>query len=280
MRDVVIVIPNLNGESVLGPCLSALPAAAAGLDYQTVVVDNASDDRSVDFVSETFPEVQVLVNSENLGFATACNRGGRAVESRYVLLLNSDVTLSAGSLEALVAHADAHPEVGGVTPLMCWPDGSPQGPILGFSRHWRKGPAHTLSWLPGTCLLLRREALDQVDWLDEAFFFYNEDLDLSWRLRKAGWRLEFLETVRVRHVNGHATRRDVAVRARAIAEGYRGSVLLTRKHYPWATPLVRAGLRAAIALETSALRVKRRFKGELTEREEATLLAAGRLAGL
>lgn len=280
MRDVIIVIPNLNGESVLGECLAAIPAAMATLSWQTVVVDNASTDRSRDVVQESFPEVKVVANSENLGFAAACNLGAKDGQSRYVLLLNSDVTLSEGSIAALVAHAERHPEAGAVSPQMCWPDGSPQGPLLGLSRFWKKGPPYALSWLPGTCLLLRREALDRVGWLDEDFFFYNEDLDLSWRLRKGGYRLDFLPAVKVHHINGHATGLAVDVRARAIAEGYRGSVLLAQKHQPWSTPFVRLGLRLAVAAQRVSLGLKRKLGRTLSAREEATLLATQRLKSL
>lgn len=276
MLDVTIVIPNLNGASVLGASLAALPAAAGALRYQAVVVDNASQDDSVARVRAQFPEVQVLENPENMGFAVACNRGGQAFESRYVLLLNSDVTLLPDALQDLVTFAEAHPRAGGLSPLMCWPDGRPQGPNLGLRGLWSHG-AVAMGWLPGTCLLLRRDALQEVGWLDEAFFFYNEDLDLSWRLRKGGWDLFCLPSVRVHHIEGHATRSDLDVRARAISEGYRGSVLLTQKHYPWATGLVGAGIRLGVSLQSHGLRLKRRLHGTLTEREEAMLLAAARL---
>lgn len=276
MLDVVIVIPNLNGASVLDACLSALPAAAGPLRYQAVVVDNASQDDSLARVRAGYPDVRIVEHRENLGFAVACNRGAQPLSSRYVLLLNNDVTLLPGTLEELVAHADSHPRVGGLSPLMCWPDGRPQGPKLGLQGLLRR-PVVSMTWLPGTCLLLRRAALEAVGWLDEAFFFYNEDLDLSWRLRKGGWKLACLPGVRVRHIEGHATRSDLEVRARAIAEGYRGSVLLTRKHYPWATGLVKGGMRVGIGLQTRMLRLKERARGGLTERERAMVLAAARL---
>lgn len=276
MLDVLIVIPNLNGASVLGACLSALSGAAGALRLRAVVVDNASADASVALVREGFPDVMLRENAENLGFAAACNLGARPHESRYVLLLNNDVTLLPGTLEALVAFADAHPKAGAMSPLMCWPDGRPQGPKLGLQASWNR-EAVAMSWLPGTCLLLRRAALDEVGWLDEDFFFYNEDLDLSWRLRKGGWDLYCLPEVHVRHLEGHATKSDLEVRARAIAEGYRGSVLLTRKHYPWATRLVLVAMRLAIRAQTLGLRLKRRLRGGLTDREQAMILAAARL---
>ncbi|MNX87879.1 N-acetylglucosaminyl-diphospho-decaprenol L-rhamnosyltransferase [compost metagenome] len=271
MLDVAVVIPNLNGEGVLGSCLSALEAAAGALRVRPVLVDNASSDQSVTRVRRDFPEALVIENEENQGFAKACNLGGKALASRYVLLLNNDVALSPASLEAMVAYADAHPRVGAVTPLMCWPDGRVQGPRLGLGGLLGH-QAVALSFAPGTCLLLRRAALDAIDWLDEAFFFYNEDLDLSWRLKKAGWGIVCLRSVRVQHHEGVSTRTDLAVRARAMAEGYRGSLTLARKHYPWAAGPVRLALGLEITWRASAARRKERRGEMLSDRERAFLM--------
>jgi GT2 family glycosyltransferase len=271
MLDVAVVIPNLNGEGVLASCLTALDAAAGALRVRSVLVDNASSDQGVAMVRRDFPDVLVLANEENQGFAKACNQGGKAVESRYVLLLNNDVTLSEASLMAMVAYADAHPGVGAVTPLMCWPDGRPQGPRLGW-RGLLQEEAVRLSFAPGTCLLLRRDALDAIGWLDEAFFFYNEDLDLSWRLTKVGWGIVCLRGVRVQHHEGVSTRTDLAVRARAMAEGYRGSLTLARKHYPWAIGPVRLALRVELGWRALGMRRKERRGLSLTDRERAFLL--------
>ncbi|MEB3299997.1 MAG: glycosyltransferase family 2 protein [Candidatus Sericytochromatia bacterium] len=273
LRDVTLVIPNLNGAAVLPATLSALPEAVGSLSTVTVLVDNASSDDSVALVRDGFPEVSVLQNPENLGFAAACNRGGRHATSRYVLLLNSDVTMLPASLERLVAVMDGDPTLGALSPLMHWPNGRVQGPPMPPWR--RRGPGLVrMNWLPGTCLLLRREALDAIGWLDEGFFFYNEDIDLSWRLRKAGWTIACAPMIHVRHYEGAATRSDPAVLARAIREGYAGSVLLARKHHPWAVPLVRFG----ISLEVRGrawwvqMRTRRGFRPTLREQAIVDLL--------
>ena len=267
MLDVAVVIPNLNGENVLSACLGAVPAAAGAIAWEIVVVDNASRDGSVEYL-ERSAGIRLIRHEENLGFATACNHGGKSLESRYVLLLNNDVVLSLGALERMVQYGDRHEKVGAVTPLMCWPDGRIQGPRLGLFAN-RHAEAVPMSWAPGTCLLLRREALDAIGWLDEAFFFYNEDLDLSWRLRQAGWKIVCMPGIRVNHQEGASTRSNPEIRARAILEGYRGSVLLAKKHYAWALWLVRLGLR--LDVEWQALKLSRR-RGTLVEREEALQL--------
>ncbi len=270
--DVAIVIPNLNGESVLPGTLAALKLAAGSLIHAVVLVDNASTDASVARVEAQFPEVRIIRHSENLGFAAACNAGGKALDSRHVLLLNSDVTMPPGSLEALVHEFDSAPRLGALSPLTHWPDGREQGPPMP-PWHRRRDGRVRLSWLPGTCLLLRREALDAVGWLDEDFFFYNEDLDLSWRLRRAGWQLDCATWVHVYHHEGVATRSDREVLVRAIREGFAGTVLLARKHYPWATHVVRWAVRLDVNQRCARIRA-RMTRGEEPSFRDLALLDA------
>ena len=272
LLDVVIVIPNFNGASILGETLEALPLAAGRLSTAVVLVDNASTDDSVARVQSGFPEVQIIRNPENLGFAVACNRGGQTLDSRHVLLLNSDVTMPPGSLEALVHEIDSSPRLGALSPLTHWPDGRVQGPPMPRWRR-RQGGRVSLGWLPGTCLLLRRQALDAVGWLDEDFFFYNEDLDLSWRLRRGGWQLACATRVHVRHHEGVATRTDREVLVRAIREGFAGTVLLARKHYPWATPVVRWAVRLDVNQRCARTRA-RMARGEEPSFRDLALLDA------
>lgn len=271
--DVTIVIPNLNGASVLPATLAAVAAGSGLLTHEVVLVDNASTDESVAWVRRNHPKVIVLENAENLGFAAACNRGGRYGTGRYVLLLNSDLTLLPGALEQLVLCMDAQPRLGALSPLMHWPDGRVQGPPMPPWRRRRIRPV-PMGWLPGTCLLLRRDALERIEWLDEAFFFYNEDIDLSWRLRKAGYKLACATRIHVRHHEGVATRSDPAVLARAIREGYAGSVLLARKHHPWAVGLVRLGVRIEVAWRSAQVRRRLASGRQPSPREQALLSVA------
>ncbi len=266
MPDLVVVVPNLNGASFLLDTLTAVGPAAGGLSHETVVVDNGSTDGSADLVRREMPGVRVIANPDNRGFAVACNQGGRAVNSRYVLLLNSDVALPPGSLARMAAAMDANPDVGALTPTLIWPDGRLQGAKLP-RRH--RGDLVPLPVVPGTCLMARREALDAVGWLDERFFFYNEDLDLSIRLRKARWRIVCIRSVRVPHVDGRSTRADLEIRARAMFEGYRGGLLLVRKHHPWAAGVAHLGIRAYLHAQTLRLWFKRATGSALSDRDLA-----------
>lgn len=248
--DVAIVIPSFNQRRLLAECLDSVRAdlAESGLAGRAVVVDNASWDGSAELVASRYADVTLIENEVNQGFAVACNQGGRLYPARHVVLMNNDATLELGSLAAMVAYADAHAEVGAVTGRLLSPEGRERYPARFFwQRWWPPRPRlHELSWVPGTCVLLKREALDAVGWLDEDFFFYNEDLDLSWRLKKGGWRLVYHPRVVVRHHEGESSR---LIRPRAVLEGYRGALLLVRKHHG---RLVYALTRGAMRLEVGA----------------------------
>lgn len=260
--DLVVVIPSFNQCRLLAECLDSVQAdmRASGMRCRLVVVDNASWDGSAAMVRERYPEVTLLENDVNTGFAAACNLGGRVYQCRHVLLLNNDATLQPGSIQAMVEFADATPKLGALTGRLLSPTGRERYPARFFWQRW-KPPApriHELSWVPGTCLMLRREALEAVGWLDEDFFFYNEDLDLSLRLKRAGWKLFYHPSVVCRH---HESGSSQLIRPRAMLEGYRGTLLLVRKHYG-ALPykLTRFGLRAEVTARLAALWVLARLK--------------------
>lgn len=230
--DVVVVIPSFNQRNLLAECLRSVEAdlRASGLAGQIVVVDNASWDGSAEMVAERYPDVTLLENDVNMGFSVACNQGGKVYQSRYVVLLNNDATLAPGALRALVELADARPRLGAATGRLLSPSGKERYPARHVGDRLFPHPRrpHELTWVPGTATLLRREALDEVGWLDEDFFFYNEDLDLSLRLRKRAWKLWYCPAAVIHHHEGGSSK---LIKSRTILEGYRGSLLLAKKHY-------------------------------------------------
>lgn len=246
MHELAIVIVSYNQQAYLMACLESLEREITreGVDARIVVVDNASHDGSVEAVRQAFPTVTLIENQANRGFAAACNQGGAACESRYVLLVNNDLSLLPGSLGTLLSFARAQAGLGGVSARLIRPDGTEQLPALGWKRLLGARPLR-LNWLPCACLLLSREALDQVGWLDDAFFFYNEDIDLGMRLRKAGRPLWYLPAATVIHHEGKSTD---AVRPMTVVEGYRGGLYLTHKHYG---SVAHAVAKCAVALEVT-----------------------------
>ncbi len=254
MQDLAVVIPHYNRFEFLARCVASL--LADGLEPEAiVVVDNASADASVELLGREFPAVRCIANAENRGFARAANQGIFDTRSRYVLLLNNDTEVLPGTLKALVEFAEAHLDAGAVGCRLLQSDGTPHrlpasifSPLAWDQEHPRRVP-----WLVGAALLLRREAIEAIGGLDETFFFYYEDLDLGLRLRRAGWRNYFTPDGRIVH---HEKASTSLVRPMALANLYRGRLLLVRRYHPWAYGLTRLWLRLTLAL--SIARARRR----------------------
>jgi N-acetylglucosaminyl-diphospho-decaprenol L-rhamnosyltransferase len=229
-----VVVVNFNAGAHLERCLRSVIDAAGDESVDVVVVDNASVDGSADAVEAAFPGVRVIRNDLNLGFATAANQGIQATGAPYVFLLNPDAEVAAGTLAGLVKVADERPRTGAIGVLVRDPDGavypsarrSPSmvtgvghafvglfHPDNRFTRaytmaDWDRTSERKVDWVSGSAVLLRRAALDQVRGFDEGYFMYVEDLDLSTRLRRAGWEVRFSPELEVVHVGGVSTGRS------------------------------------------------------------------------
>ncbi|MCB0254170.1 MAG: glycosyltransferase family 2 protein [Anaerolineae bacterium] len=223
--ELSIIIVNWNTCDLLRQCLTSVQdnfRAREHLNIETLVVDNASNDDSRAMVQEYFPWVQLIENAENVGFAQANNQGMKRAEGEFLLLLNSDTCLLPGALQAMLAFIAAHPPVGACGARLLNADGSLQPscqPMLTPEREfWRlsfldmllpRATYRMASWpvdqprqveiIKGACLLLRRAALDQIGWLDEAYFMYTEEVDLCYRLAQAGWELWWVPQAQVIH---------------------------------------------------------------------------------
>jgi GT2 family glycosyltransferase len=290
---VTTVVVSFNTREHLLRCLASLEASLVPLEV--VVVDNASADGSADAVAERFPATRLIRNSDNVGFGTASNQGLALGRAPYVLLLNSDAEVKAGAVEAMVALLDARPGVGAVGPRTVGPDGVVEvsfGPPLTPVREWRqrrlvrgvraRKPAalrraaalaaveREPAWLSASCLLARREALERIGGFDEAFFLYEEDVDLCRRLRQAGWTLVFTPTAEVVHHLGRSTEQ---ASERARLEYHRSHLLYYRKHNgPVATALLRAWLGAVAAAGWLGSWARPRALGQRARRLEAEVL--------
>lgn len=252
MEKLTVVIVNYNVKHYLEGCLLTLPAALGSLSCQVVVVDNASTDGSENYLCNRFPHLIYLYNRKNLGFAAACNQGIRLARGEYILLLNPDTELpESGSLESAVCFMDRHPEAGSVGARMFTPQGeflresargyptlaATFGKLSGLGRFipsWGKyySPVRNVEApvevevLAGAFMLLRREALDKCGLLDESFFMYGEDVDLSCRLLDAGYR-NYSLPIRVIHYKGASTNHRSFSRLRHF---YGAMEIFYRKH--------------------------------------------------
>jgi GT2 family glycosyltransferase len=227
-EEISVVIVSYNARPYLLRCMRSL----AGKGLELIVVDNASTDGSAGLVRDRFPEARVIVLDENRGFGTANNEGMKLATNRYVLLLNPDAWPLGLGIEKLASFAGDRPRAGAVGPRLLDADGSVQQSVRGYPTRWRLATEYFfLRWLApstralnafyaanfdhlretqaeflvGAALMVRREAFDEVGGFDPSFFMYNEEVDLCYRLRKAGWTVEFCPDSEFAHVGGAST---------------------------------------------------------------------------
>ncbi len=271
-----IVIVSYNVRSYLEQCLQSVKQALKGIDSEVFIIDNRSDDDSVEMVRTNYPWVRLVVNLENIGFSRANNIAIRNAGGEYVLLLNPDTIVEKDTLSEVLDFMEKHPKAGGAGVMMHNADGSlaPESrralptpwvsclKMLGFSKRyymshlpWDKpGRIEVIS---GAFCFLRRKALDEVGLLDEDFFMYGEDIDLSYRLLKGGWENWYLPYP-ITHFKGKSTQKSDY---RYVHIFYKAMLIFFRKHYShlsvfYALPVKMAiYFRAAIAL-TDILRKK------------------------
>jgi N-acetylglucosaminyl-diphospho-decaprenol L-rhamnosyltransferase len=234
--DAAIAIVNYNAGRYLWRCIASIFARAGDASLDVLVVDNASHDGSAVAAVEAFPSVRLIENASNRGLSAAWNQGIRETRAPWIFLPNPDVELWEGTVADLVRVGESRPDVAVVGPLVRNADGTvyesgrmipsvgqalghaflgPFAPGNRFSRtyrmvDWDRGQPREVDWVSGSCMLLRRAALEEVGLFDESFFLYAEELDLTTRLRAAGWKVLFTPEVEVLHEGGVSTGRSRA----------------------------------------------------------------------
>lgn len=242
MSDLSIVIVTWNAKEVLLDALESIEREIRGrrdagrLETETLVVDNGSADGSVESVRERFPWAEVIALPRNVGFAAGNNVGLRRAKGRHAVLLNSDTVVLPDALERCVRYLDAHPDVGVVGPQLVNPDGSPQNCIHNYpslltelvpkglletlvprrfpSKRYAHAEPLEVEAVLGACLFVRREVLEGVGPMPEDYFFFLEETDWCFRIRRAGWRIVHLPDARVIHVFGASTKKKLPAATR------------------------------------------------------------------
>jgi GT2 family glycosyltransferase len=224
-----------------------------------IVVDNASSDGSAALMKKEFPQVNLIENTENRGFATANNQGIAITKGRYVLLLNSDTVVLNDAITRTIAFANAHPRVAVVGCRVLNPDGTlqqtcfmfpsilnmllsssylyklfPRNRFFGRERMtwWDRRDTREVDVVTGCFMLVRREAIEQVGMMDEWFFMYGEETDWCYRFKKAGWKIIYAPVGQIIHLGGASSSRVAAMMTLQL----RGAILqFMAKHYSKAT---------------------------------------------
>jgi GT2 family glycosyltransferase/tRNA A-37 threonylcarbamoyl transferase component Bud32 len=251
--NVSVIVVNFNGGGITPACLESIPRGV-----ETIVVDNGSKDGSPDSIAEKFPAVTLLRYAVNLGFARAVNQGIAASRGRYVCLLNNDARLAPDTLSTLEAYMDAHPETGMTAPQLMHEDGRRQHSfdnfpslataflnksllrILSPGRYPSKKQEFTepreVESVIGACMMVRRDLIERIGPLDEAYFLFLEETDWCLRARRAGSKVVFVPSSKVVHLQGKT--RDKA-RIRGKIEYTRSYFTYFRKNNRLSYPILR-----------------------------------------
>lgn len=265
-----VIIVSYNVKHYLEQCLDSVSRAAQGLQVEVFVVDNLSTDGSVSYLRKRYPRVIFIENKDNVGFARANNQAIRLSAGKYVLLLNPDTLVAEDTFRDFICFMDAHPEAGGAGAYMLRTDGTfapesrrglptpfvafckmsglsalmPQSRIFGryYMRYLDENAPGEIEVISGAFMWLRREALDKAGLLDEDFFMYGEDIDLSCRIIKSGYKNYYLPS-RMLHYKGEST---VKSSYRYVYTFYQAMRLFFRKHYAHYSFLVSLPINFAI----------------------------------
>ncbi|MGG4126625.1 glycosyltransferase family 2 protein [Paenibacillus illinoisensis] len=254
--DASIIIVNYNTRQLTLDCLESVYTSITSYSYEIIVVDNDSRDDSVQAIRKSYPQVQLIANSHNTGFAKANNQAMKAAKGRYILLLNSDTIVKQDTLHTMIYFMDRYPEMGASGCKVILPNGSldkackrgfptPSASFyyaFGISRmfpdrpkfnqyqlgHLSPDDEYPVDCLVGAFMLVRRETIDQVGGLDETFFMYGEDIDWCYRIKEAGWGIYYYPRTYIVHYKGASARRKPM---KIIYEFHRAMWVFHRKHY-------------------------------------------------
>ena len=251
-----IIIVNYNVKFFLEQCLISVAKAIEKVDAEIIVVDNNSIDGSIKMLNEKFPQVHIIENSENFGFSKANNQAIKECKGEYVLLLNPDTLLEDDTIKKALAFADEKKDAGGFGVKMIDGKGrflpeSKRGfptpdvafyKVFGLSKlfpnsktfgkyhltYLDENEIHEVDVLSGAFMLLRKSVIDKIGLLDETFFMYGEDIDLSYRIRKAGYKNFYFPKTRIIHYKGESTKKSSV---NYVFVFYKAMIIFAHKHF-------------------------------------------------
>lgn len=251
-----VIIVNYNVEHFLEQCLHSVQKALANISGEVIVVDNSSVDGSVAMLQKKFPQIKLIANEKNVGFSAANNQAIREAKGEFVLLLNPDTVVQEDTFEKSVRFMDTHPEAGGLGVMMLDGKGnflpeSKRGlptPSVAFYKvfglaalfprsktfgkyhlgYLDKNKTHEVDVLAGAFMLIRKSVLDKIGLLDETFFMYGEDIDLSYRITLGGYKNYYFPETRIIHYKGESTKKSSV---NYVLVFYNAMAIFAKKHF-------------------------------------------------
>jgi N-acetylglucosaminyl-diphospho-decaprenol L-rhamnosyltransferase len=271
--DLSISIVSWNTRDLLDQCLESIYGTTSGVEFEVIVVDNASSDGSPDMVRENHSRVRLIQNKDNVGFSTANNQALAVSSGRHFLLLNPDTVVHANALKRMTEFLDNHDRAGAVGPLVLNDDGTLQYSWAKFPTLWseamgrldrrisgvpvtpstadevRKLHPFEADWVGGCCLMVKREAIDQIGPMDESLFMYCEETDWCLRLAEGGWGVWLESSAEVVHYGGRSSKQ---VSRKSVDILCRSKSIFFAKHHGQCQGLL---LGALLALRSTAARI-------------------------
>lgn len=233
--DISVIIVNYNVKHFLEQCLFSVQAALKNIQGEIIVIDNASSDDSINYLQPKFPLIKFVANTENTGFGKACNQGFTLSSGQYILFLNPDTIVPADCFEKCISFLHSHTDAGALGVKMLDGDGKflkeskrafpslstslfkisglaslfPHSKIFAkyYLGHLDSTKNHEVDVLAGAFMLIKRNVLELTSGFDEAFFMYGEDIDLSYRIQKAGFKNYYFSDTQITHFKGESTKK-------------------------------------------------------------------------
>lgn len=277
--EISVIIVSYNVRDLLESCLQSLYTALAGISHEVFVVDNRSDDGTVEMVRRRFPEVLLIASEENLGFARGNNLALARARGETLLLLNPDTLVQEDTVSAMLRFFRENGDVGMAGCKIIKPDGSLElacrrsfpspwvsfTKLSGLSTLFPKSPlfarynltylsedeSYEVDAISGSFMMFRQEVYGAIGGLDESYFMYGEDLDYCYRTQKAGWKLYYVHTTKIIHYGGESTKRSSID---AHAEFYRAMQVFSRKNLglsAFTLGIISVGIRLRLAVARS-----------------------------
>ena len=290
--DLSIVIVNYNAKNYLRNCLLSILSIPRNFTYEIIVVDNKSLDGGVEMIKDEFSDIRLIENQSNKGFSAANNQGARVSRGKNILLLNNDTIIPSGSLETMISIMDKNPGVGLLGCRLKNGDGTLQqsfgksinffydffrkyitnlywkrkNHLIGKYLIWRHDKSKEVAWVKGACMLVRRQALFDVDLMDENFFVFFEEVDLSLRIRQLGWKILYTPSAEIIHFGGVSTS---TLQFRSLIEYRKSQLYFYKKHYgKTGETLIRLYFYAKIFKTSLLYEIKKRFTNGSSEELE------------
>jgi GT2 family glycosyltransferase len=272
--DLSIIIVNYNVKEFLQNLIHSLEKASLNITKEIIVVDNASDDGSNEFIKNNFPKIKLIANNKNLGFGKANNLGLKETLGKFILLINPDTIIAEDTLEKMIEFFRINPGAGLAGCKILNPDGTLQlacrrsfpGPwtsltkVTGLSSlfpqskifarynltYLDENQSYEVDAISGSFMMMRREVYEKVGGFDEQFFMYGEDLDICYRIQKAGFKVFYVHTTQIIHYKGESTKRSSLDETKVF---YHAMHLFVKKHFS-SSFLVELILRSAIVVRS------------------------------